>query len=236
MFKILYINVKISLNQRGTWFLENRNNNIPVPMFQFKFLTLNSVPRAWKSLAFLWLLCTIIMNNLKLKRARENQNTNLCGSAMCLRPQECDYIIFNDHLGLQHNIFIYNKILLYGQIWKTSKYWSVLSYYSICSREYEPLVLTLFTVAKKTPTRLDQGNIFREKPWVSLYIFYLVFYMATSIHEAQARRLPANYIYIYISEWQDINVRVVVSSYIFFFVLFNLYIWSEYFWLAFVTL
>jgi hypothetical protein len=38
------------------------------------------------------------------KESKKNQDTNLCGLIMCLRPQECDY--FNNNLRLQHNIFI----------------------------------------------------------------------------------------------------------------------------------
>jgi hypothetical protein len=37
--------------------------------------------------------CTIMMNNMEFKReGRENQDIDLRGSSMCLRPQECGYI------------------------------------------------------------------------------------------------------------------------------------------------
>jgi hypothetical protein len=50
---------------------------------------------------------TIMMNNMESKRerTRENQDTDLRSSAMCLPLQECGYILIYD-LGLQHNIFI----------------------------------------------------------------------------------------------------------------------------------
>jgi len=48
---------------------------------------------------------TIMINNMKSKKeSKKNQDTNLCGSIMCLHPQECDYL--NNNLRLQHNIFI----------------------------------------------------------------------------------------------------------------------------------
>jgi hypothetical protein len=51
--------------------------------------------------------CTIMFNNIepKRERVRENGETNLCDSKMCLRPQKYDYISLYD-LGFQHNIFI----------------------------------------------------------------------------------------------------------------------------------
>jgi len=45
-------------------------------------------------LELLLLPCTRMMNNVELKRerARENQDTDLRDSAICLRPKECGYI------------------------------------------------------------------------------------------------------------------------------------------------
>jgi hypothetical protein len=52
------------------------------------------------------------MNNMESKRerAREKQDTDLRGSTMCLRPQECGYIYSINDLGLQHNIFILFRV------------------------------------------------------------------------------------------------------------------------------
>jgi hypothetical protein len=59
------------------------------------------------SIVVIVLLCTTMMNNKESKRerARENQDTNLRRSSMCLSPQQCGYISVYD-LGLHHNIFI----------------------------------------------------------------------------------------------------------------------------------
>lgn len=46
------------------------------------------------------------MINIESKR-KKNQDKDLRGSAICLRPQgECGYILLLNILGLHHNIFI----------------------------------------------------------------------------------------------------------------------------------
>jgi hypothetical protein len=37
---------------------------------------------------------------LKKERSREIQDTDLCGSVICLRLHECDYILLLNDLGL----------------------------------------------------------------------------------------------------------------------------------------
>jgi hypothetical protein len=69
---------------------------------EYLVLMLLGEQTSWKptkavKLGILLLPCTTMMNNMKSKRerAREKQDTNLCGSGrstMCLRPQECGYI------------------------------------------------------------------------------------------------------------------------------------------------
>jgi hypothetical protein len=54
------------------------------------------------------------------ERARKNHDTNLHGSTMCLRPQECGYISVY-HLGLHHNIFIRKPKLRYLKLSRNPK-------------------------------------------------------------------------------------------------------------------